>query len=109
MAMPANAGCRTVSLDDVAHALQHGLLDARIEQIVIRREAAASSVGFQPRSPVAANPFQAGRLRVTRSSQRFERGERRRKVDGRQKRDAFAVEDAKHEFGAVDVEWRLCR
>src|SRR4051812_10709004 len=94
-----------VSLDSVTHAFQHGLLDARIEEVVVWRETVARSIGGQPCSSIAANPFQSGRLSVVRSSQQFERGKRRCEVDGRQKRDTFAVEDSKHQLGAVDFEW----
>jgi hypothetical protein len=43
-------------------------------------------------------------VRFALASLRFKRGERRRKVDGRQECDAFAVEDTKYQFGAVDNE-----
>ncbi len=80
---------------------QHGVLHARVEQVVVGGQTLARRVGGGPTGPVGADPLQACGGWARLSLEGLQLGQRRGEVQSRNERQVVAVEQAKHQLERI--------
>ncbi len=84
----------TVTLDDFAGHVEHRLLHAFIEQVVMGCQAALATVGFEPAEPTGPDQLNSPRFGIGPLTERFEFGKWTRKFERWNKGEALSIEHA---------------